>query len=232
MRQNESSSSIFKITNRNLPWSHQRSSHQVYPEMYLTGRIDESSFENEGIVHDTDSFDKKVTRDYSISRKNYQRAKVLSAQTQREERIALKKSIQDKIDARRLKSGVRENKKYEENTEYKRRVSILYFETNVKCKTTPLFSNSSTTNTQHSLQAIDLSKSTLTHFEKDLERQLLKHKPTLPQLRVFIQLQGINIPKNKCNYPVDKSLSKLSSKQLMKECIKVKLLPIQSRLFS
>ena len=208
---------------------------KFYREMYLTGRIEESSFENAGIVHDTDSFGNKVTRDYTIGRENYQRAKVLSAQTQREERIALKKSIKEQIDITRLKSGVRENNKYEENTECERRVTILYFEINVKHESTSLSSttSNSTTNTQQgSFQAIDLSKLTLTHFGKDLERRLLKYKPTLPQLKAFIQLRDINIPKNKRNYPVYKSLSKLSRDDLMNECIKAKSLPIQSKLFS
>jgi hypothetical protein len=67
------------------------------------------------------------------------------------------------------------------------------------------------------------------HFGKGLKS---KYKPTMPQLKAFIQLRDPNIATNKTLLPVYKSLSKMSSEQLIDQCFKVKSLPVQKRLFS
>ena len=198
---------------------------KFYSEMYLTGRIEESTFDKEDIVHDTDSLGNKVCRDFSVSRENCQRAKVLSADAQRLARIKMKQSIAQQILIRKETSSLYEEKKYKENSECEKRVSILYHK----------YSNRST-NTQHkskvdaigSFQTIQLSKLTDVHFGKGLKH---KSKPTIPQLRAFIQLRDPNIANNRTLSPNYKSLSKLKSEQLIQECIKIKLLPVQKRLF-
>lgn len=64
-----------------------------YKDMYLNGRIEESKFDKEGVVSDFDDEGNLISQDFGISKENCQRAKVLSATTQREERIALMADI-------------------------------------------------------------------------------------------------------------------------------------------
>ena len=56
---------------------------KFYNEMFLTGRIEESSFDEANVPNDKDSKNNIVSRDFGIRKENCQRAKVLSAPTQR-----------------------------------------------------------------------------------------------------------------------------------------------------
>ena len=66
---------------------------KYYDEVFRTGRISESSFDDEDVTVDYDSGGKEVNRRFGISKENCQRAKVLSAKTQRLERIELIKEM-------------------------------------------------------------------------------------------------------------------------------------------
>ena len=68
---------------------------KYYKETFLNGRIVESSFDTANVEHDRDSKGEVVSRDFDIARENCQRAKVLSCQTQRNERIELIKTIKE-----------------------------------------------------------------------------------------------------------------------------------------
>ena len=204
---------------------------KFYNEMYLTGRIEESSFENEEIMHDTDSFGNKVTRDYSVSRENYQRAKVLSASTQREARIKLRASIEKKVADTKEKSILTENKKYQENEECEKRVSILFHKLQVKIETNNACSTDN--KVQQSFQSIQLSRLTSMHFGMNLEKGFIKYKSTMPQMKAFIQVRDPNLLKNRTkNYPVYKPLTKRTREQLIDECMTVVLLPKHPKQFS
>ena len=52
-----------------------------YKEAYLNGKIQESSYDAENIDNDKDTYGNIISRDFSISKENCQRSKVLSAQT-------------------------------------------------------------------------------------------------------------------------------------------------------
>jgi hypothetical protein len=67
-----------------------------YKETFLNGRIDEMSFDKLNVDHDKDSLGNLVSRDFNISKENCQRAKVLSSDTQRKERIKLKNQLKKK----------------------------------------------------------------------------------------------------------------------------------------
>ena len=70
-----------------------------YNEMFLKGRIEESSFEREGVVSDYDSIGNHVNRDFGIRKENCQRAKILSSENQRQARLEMIQSIkQQQID--------------------------------------------------------------------------------------------------------------------------------------
>ena len=43
-----------------------------YKEMYENGRIEESTFDKEGVIHDTDTMGKTVSRDFGIHRESCQ----------------------------------------------------------------------------------------------------------------------------------------------------------------
>ena len=53
-----------------------------YKEMFMNGRIDESTFDTNDIEPDRDSQGNLVSRDFTISKENCQRAKILSADKQ------------------------------------------------------------------------------------------------------------------------------------------------------
>ena len=83
--------------------------------MFLTGRIEESSFDNANGVLDRDTNNNIVSRDFGIQKENCQRAKILSASTQ----ILLQKQLVQSISKDKAKKhGIlydRETKKKERN---------------------------------------------------------------------------------------------------------------------
>ena len=64
--------------------------------MFLNGMISEKTFDVEGVDPDRDSAGNMISRDFQISKENCQHAKVLSSQTQRDERVELIKEIREK----------------------------------------------------------------------------------------------------------------------------------------
>ena len=97
-----------------------------YKEMYLTGRIEEKSFDEKNIVKDTDSNGTEISRDYPLTQEGYQRAKILSCKAQRIARIKLKADIKKQVVEKKERCIAIERKKYKENAECERRVSIAY----------------------------------------------------------------------------------------------------------
>ena len=89
-----------------------------YDEVYLKGRIEESSFDRENAVSDYDSKGNFVTQDFDIIKENCQRAKILSCKNQCEARLALMKSIRLIQQEKQTTLYDLESKKYTLNDEY------------------------------------------------------------------------------------------------------------------
>ena len=100
-----------------------------YKETFLNGRIKEDIFDTNKVINDCDSKGEIVNRDFDISRENCQRAKVLSAQTQRNERIALIKNIQEAEREKQISLFDTETKKYELNDICEKRIVNMFYST-------------------------------------------------------------------------------------------------------
>ena len=100
---------------------------KYYAETYMTGRIEESTYDKEGVDHDRDRFGAIISRDFGISRENCQRAKILSCETQRQARILLRESIIKKEKEKRILLYLNEKKKYDLNFECENRIMDTYF---------------------------------------------------------------------------------------------------------
>ena len=67
---------------------------QYYKESYFNGRIEKSSFDDNNVPVDTNSFGEEVDRNFEIQKENCQRAKCLSSKMQRKARIKLREQLQ------------------------------------------------------------------------------------------------------------------------------------------
>jgi hypothetical protein len=150
---------------------------KFYKEMYLTGRIEESSFNNENVELDRDSKNNVVNRDFGIQKENCQRAKILSAPTQ----IQLRKQLVQTISEDRAKKhGIlydRETKKRDLNTQCEERIRECYF-TALEIDLLPRASF------KHITQYL-----TTFHFGRNKQKGYSKFKPNRDQLIAFIQLR-------------------------------------------
>ena len=100
---------------------------QYYDEVFWPGHISESSFDSQNVVIDIDSGGKdKVSRRFGISKENCQRAKVLSAKTQRLERIEIINNMVKLEEQKQVNLFLYEEKKYELNMECEKRLLIAH----------------------------------------------------------------------------------------------------------
>ena len=100
-----------------------------YREMFLNGRVEESTFETNNIESDKDSQGNDVTRDFEISKENCQRAKILSASKQRQARLDLIDSIKVAQDKKHTELYDKETDKYTINSFCCKRILDTYIHT-------------------------------------------------------------------------------------------------------
>ena len=101
-----------------------------YNEMFLNGLISEESFDKHSVEMDKNSKGEEVSRHHGISRENMQRAKVLSAPTQREERAQLIRDNKLAELDHLKKILIQERKRYETNLECENRICELMHQIN------------------------------------------------------------------------------------------------------
>ena len=199
---------------------------EFYKETYMNGRIQESSFDNLNIDNDRDSLGNVISRDFSISKENCQRAKVLSSETQRKERIELKRLLKEKETEKQLAFAIEESKKYTLNIECEERVIAAYHDItqNTTNKNNIDFNHS---HTFASMQPLFTS----IHYGRHSYKGLSKPKPICDHLKAFIQVRK-QVSKHKNGTPNYYSLSNLKKDALIDMCVDVGILPLRPRLYS
>ena len=203
---------------------------KFYHEVFTTGRIQELSFDNEGVPIDVDSEGNKIDRNFSIVKENCQRAKVLSAKVQRLERIQLVNDMKEEEHQRKIKLYTYEDKKYTQNKECENKLVLAHNEFNINTLTrsTPLTSGTVTPTTSLTFTDI-LPFLTLRHFGTHIRKGNASSRPTKPQLSAFIQVRQ-PIRKFKGRYPQYQTMQ--SDRALVvEECLKVANLPPLNRMF-
>jgi hypothetical protein len=181
----------------------------------LNGRIQESSFNRNNIPSNTYSIGRFVNRDFSIAKENCQRAKVLSAQVQCKERLALIEKMKEEEKAIKLKLYLAETKKCDLNRTCEDKLIATY----IQLQATEVKSESTQTVLNNSITLADilpvLSKEL---FGSDIHKgHAKKSKPTKPQILTFAQLRQ-PITKFKRHLPQYKSLSK-NTDTIVEECL-------------
>ena len=200
---------------------------QFYKETYMNGRIQESSFDNLNIDQDKDSLGNVVSRDFGISKENCQRAKVLSSETQRKERIKLKESIIKKVAEKKIELAIDESKKYTLNKECEERVLSAFHEIRRR-----QISNNNKIDSKDSLTFADIQPLiTSIHFGRHNYKNLSKTKPNCDHLKAFIQVRK-PVSKHKNGTPIYYSLHKNNKEALIDICVDVGSLLVRPRLYS
>ena len=197
-----------------------------YKEMYQNGRIEETSFDDKQVSNDKDSHGNVVFRNFGIHREHCQRAKILSSKKQRQARqdlLHLIKVNQYKSNQKLFES---ETKKYELNRECEQRIAKVYhiMTNSINIKNKQQMSQPIQSYTTIAQNATDL------HFGKNDQKGLHRLKPTIEQLKAFIQLQH-PIKKFAKNKPIYKSLTNESIKQLIVTCVECKEYDVLPRHF-
>ena len=191
---------------------------KFYKEMFLTGRIEESSFDNANVVLDRDTKNNIVSRDFGIQKENCQRAKILSAPTQ----ILLRKQLVQSITEERAKKhGIlydRETKKRDINLTCEQRIRECYF-TALEKDILPRASF------KHITRYL-----TIFHFGRNKLKGYSKFKPNREQLIEFIQLRH-TITGFKGQRPIYKSLTKKTRDELIDISFESRHLPVLPRHF-
>ena len=182
--------------------------------MYLNGRIEESTFDKEGVVSDYDDMGNHVNCDFGISKENCRQAKILSTDTQRQERIALIAEIKQQQKAKLQTIYDTETVKYKLHDECIEQVINSYhilskhpeliWTDDLKNKDTILIE----TNRRSFIELSPILDET--HFGHNSN----KSKPTIIQLKAFIQLRE-PVTDYKKNKPVYKPLQKTTKEQLI-----------------
>ena len=198
---------------------------KYYDETYMTGRIDESTYDDENVDNDRDRMGNIISRDFGISRENCQRAKILSCETQRQARIQLRDSILKKEQEKRITLYLNESKKYELNTECESRIRSTY-----------LFITSQPNNISQlnsdNRPSFDSIASLLTdmHFGRHKIKGISKIKPNCDHIKAFIQVRH-KITEYKGGAPIYKPLQQIKRDELISMCIEYKTKPILRRQF-
>ena len=146
-----------------------------YEEMYKNGRIEESTFDKEGVIHDTDTMGKRVFRDFGIHRESCQRAKILSSTKQRQARKALLHQIRINQYKRNKDCYDAESKKYQLNSSCENRV-IKTYDTIAAINRKQENDPSVTESTNKSFSSI-AQHANEEHFGKNAHKGLRKFKP-------------------------------------------------------
>ena len=199
-----------------------------YDDVYLNGRIEEDAFERQGVVRDYDSAGNYVTRDFEISKENCQRSKILSSKIQREERLKLMKSIKQKQIEKQTSMYDTESKKYKLNDECNDRVVGAYYAhlalqqlNNIPTPTNENVIRKTFIELAHDMQH--------THFGRNSHKGFSVYKPTMDQMKAFIQLRN-KVTKFQKNRPVYKKLE-MTKDELIDECMLHLHIPLESRLY-
>ena len=202
---------------------------KYYHEVFTTGRIKEESFDAESVVVDRDSAGNEVDRRFGIRKENCQRAKVLSAKTQRLERIELVKQMKLEEVQRKINLFEYEEKKYRLNEECQNRLLLGHQQR--KNNTTTNKPTTDTTVDITSLTFTDiLTDITIEHFGEDVRKgKTSGSRPTRPQLSAFIQVRK-PIVKYKGRFPQYSNIPKERS-LVVKECLSIVNLPPLNRIF-
>ena len=200
-----------------------------YSDVYMNGRIQEAAFDKEGVITDIDSNGTHVNRDFGIIKENCQRAKVLSAKVQRNERIALVKTMRVLEYDTKVKLYTTEDKKYEQNKLCEGRIlKSFQIQKTVANKETETDRLNATNSEQFADIIQDLTKD---HFGMDTcKGNAIKKRPTINQLIAFAQVRQ-PIPKFKGRSPLYKSMGKDRNK-IIAECFRLKDIPIYKRIFA
>ena len=199
---------------------------EFYEEAYLNGKINESSYDKKQVVNDMDTFGNVVSRDFLISRENCQRSKVLSADTQRKERLQLKYDIGEKELIKKNALYTNECKKYILNKECEELIKATYYYEKVQSKIVDQVD----TNYRPSFVEMQPHFTTV-HFGRHNYKGQSKKKPNCDQLKAFIQVRT-QVIKYKNGTPVyGSSLHNIKKDGLIDLCMGIKLKPVQPRLF-
>ena len=201
---------------------------KFYNEVYTSGRISEKSFDNANVEVDVDSAGKEVNRSFGISKENCQRAKVLSAKTQRLERIELIKNMHKIEHNRKIELFNNEKKKYDSNKECEAKL-LLTHNMLLRTQQTQQDIKTQDTVTTSLTFANILADLTEEHFGKDKREGNARGRPTIPQLSAFIQVRQ-PIAKFRGRCPQYKKMHKERSR-IVTDCIRVCNIPPLHRIF-
>jgi hypothetical protein len=200
-----------------------------FHNMYTSGRIKESSFDRENVEVDRDSARMIVSRHFGISKENCQRAKVLSAKTQRLERVELVKNMRRIKHNRRIDLFDYETKRYALNKQCKDNLLVTHSklqcirrgQQNIKTE------EDATPNLTFASILADLTEE---HFGKDKCEGKARGRPTRPQLSAFVQVRQ-PILKFRGRFPQYKKTHS-DRARMVQECIRVSNLPPLKRIFT
>jgi hypothetical protein len=208
-------------------FNHEQLIQTYYEKVYRNRRIQESSFDRDGIPVDINSLGVIVNHDFAIGKENCQRAKVLSASVQCEERLALIESVKEEEKETKLKLYLAEEKKYELNQRCEERLIESFFLFNKN----RLKAESTTTIREDSITIADILPSLSKElFESDIHKgQAKRFKSTKLQIVAFAQLRH-PIAKFKGCSPQYRSIGK-DTIAIVNKCLRVKNLPLQPKQF-
>ena len=197
-----------------------------YKEMYKNGKIEEATFDDLNIAEDKDSLGNIVKRNFGIHHEACQRAKVLSSSTQRQARKDQLHSIKVNQHEKHQEAYKAETKKYALNTECESRVITTFTRMNNSI-------NSTIIGPQEEEQIIESftnisTRLTDCHFGNNEQKGLNRFKPTIEQLKAFIQLR-YPIQKFAKMKPMYVSLTKETKPDLIKKCVQCKDAPLIPR---
>jgi hypothetical protein len=188
---------------------------QFYDEAYMNGKIEEKSYDELNIAHDRDSEGNIILRDFTISKENCQRAKVLSSNTQRKERLELKKDMEKKELEKTIALAIDERDRYQKNKECKKRVCATY--QLMKSK----LSDDNLDESNCRQEFADMHPEfTSEHFGRHTYKYLSKTKPTCSHMKAFIQVRK-QVKRHKNGVPIYFSLTNVKRDALIDQCIEI-----------
>ena len=173
-----------------------------------------------------DTYGNIISRDFEISRENCQRSKVLSSDTQRIERLKLKKDIQDKELVKIGELDKDECEKYRLNLLCQDLVQATYI---MATDNIPPVKNTNDLGVRLSFADM-LPHLSAEHFGRHNYKGQSNKKPTCDHLKAFIQVRK-QVIKYKNGTPVYGSLHNIKKDSLIDLCVGIRHDPIQPRLF-
>ena len=204
---------------------------KFYKEMYTEGKISESTFDEHGIDPDRDANGELVSRDFTISCENCQRAKILSSDVQCQERLELMKEVQKKEKEKLTTLIDEETKKYSLNEECEKRIVDTY--------EAVVSSQANLTNKTNNEQQENRQRPSFNDIKSSLSKEHLgdhnlkgisKLQPNVDHLKAFIQVRH-KITAYRGKHPVYKSVSGIKRDKLITMCLNIKTHSVQSKQF-